>query len=122
MPFVYNPTRTVEGWDYWRIGYLLRIILERCDREEVRELCEEALAREVSGLELRNNFLLNIRAGLQEWKSGETISYMIKTILSGILFDSVEGGDFPYQQLSLDTYVAFDPSKLLKERLQHGHN
>lgn len=114
----YDPQYHVAGYDYYEIGRLLRILHERCDREDIKDLCENALLRQPRGLELRNEYLLPIREGLQEWKEGVTISMMVKLILTRVLDDSVEGGVYDYNRLSLSTVVAFDPHKELKLSMQ----
>ena len=118
---VYNPTERVSGWEYYSVERLFRVLHERCDRVVVLELCEEALSRQPVGLELRNLFLLQIRANLQEWKAGETLATMLKTMLTRLLNDSVSGGVFDYELLTLDTLIAFDPSKMLERGLEDGN-
>lgn len=113
----YNPERKISGWQYYSIGQIFSVLENRCDREYVRALCSNALARSPSGLELRNEYLLKIRVGLQEWKEGITLAAMIKTLLTVLLDDTVEGGLFDYRMLNLDTVVAYDPSKLLEARI-----
>lgn len=115
----YNPEHRVAGVDYYSVGQLINIVREQCPRPEVQDICENALIRKPYGLELRNEYLLPIRTGLQEWKSGVTISLMIKLIFTRLLNDTVEGGVFPYEQLRLSTIVAFDPSTDLTEAIHN---
>ena len=104
----YDPMYRDRKYDYYYIGQLLRTLLERCDRPNVQKLCEEALSYQPSGLQLRNDYLLEIRAGLEEWKEGTTLHIIIKNILERVLHDTVAGGKYPYDRLSLNTLVAFD--------------
>ncbi len=122
MPVVYNPLTRKEGYDYFSVGQILKILHERCDRERVISLCERALTERPVGLELRNEYLLPIRSGLQMWREGVTLASMLKTMLSAFLDDSIEGGKFDYNRMDLDTVIAFDPSKLLEERMYGGRN
>lgn len=117
MPLTYDPTHRIQGWDYYSLGQIFSVLEKRCDREYVRTLCSNALSRNPTGLELRNEYILKIRVGLQEWKEGITLGAMIKTILTNVLNDTIVGGLYDYNYLSLDTTVAYDPSKLLDERM-----
>ncbi len=122
MPVVYNPDSRINGYDYFSVGQVLKILHGRCDRERVISLCERALTERPDGLELRNEYLLPIRSGLQMWREGTTLASMLKTMLSAFLDDSIEGGKFDYRRMNLDTVIAFDPSKLLEERMHSGRN
>jgi len=116
----YNPSNRVDGVVYYQVGQILNILLNECDREDVKALCDRALTYKPSGLELRNEFLLPIRAGLQEWKSGITISIMCKLMITRLLDDTVQGGVFDYERLYLSTVIGFDPSKEMKKVIVNG--
>lgn len=114
---VYDPQFRKKGVAYYSVADILRILHDRCDRDSVRSLCEEALTRQPRGLQLRNEYLLPIRVDLQAWREGVTLGSMAKVLVSELLDDSVEGGPYPYERLSLGTVVGYDPSKLLSNRL-----
>lgn len=114
---VYDPLYRKGGVSYFSVAEILRILHDRCDRDSVRSLCEEALTREPRGLQLRNEYLLPIRVDLQAWREGVTLGSMAKVLVSELLNDSVEGGPYPYERLSLRTVVGYDPSKILDVRL-----
>ena len=117
MPAEYNPKHQYSNTDYYVIGQLLRVLIERCDRERVQDLCEQALSRRPYGLELRNEYILPIRENLAEWTDGITLHVIIKMILSRILDDTVEGGKYDYEKLTLDTIIAFDPNSIMKDAI-----
>ncbi|MEK0326690.1 MAG: hypothetical protein QQN63_13410 [Nitrosopumilus sp.] len=114
---VYDPQFRKKGVSYYSVADILRILHDRCDRDSVKTLCEEALTRQPRGLQLRNEYLLSIRVDLQAWREGVTLGSMAKVLVSELLDDSVEGGPYPYQRLSLRTVVGYDPSRILDVRL-----
>ena len=111
----YNPTAVRKGWDYYSIGIICRILIERCDRPEVQDICENVLTMNPTGIDLRNNYILPIRVGLQEWRVTYNLARIIKVLLSRVLNDSVEGGIVDYRGLSTNTIIAWDISKMLDE-------
>lgn len=113
---VYDPNTRIQGYAYYEVGRILRILMERCTIDRVRDLCEEALTRapQLEPLQLRNEYLLPIRVALQGWKEGYTLAVMMKQMLSALLDDSVEGGPYDYNRISLRTIIGYDPSKQIE--------
>lgn len=141
---IYEPSLRVAGWYYFTIGRILYVIWESINiqmrqgmvideagrkrletLQHAAALCSDALDKEPTGLELRNDYLLPIRTDLQEWSFGamgsNIIGSMCKLLLTAILDDSVatpEDGTRAAEGLTLYTRVAYDPSKQLHRRLE----
>ena len=118
LPLVYNPTVTRDGYAYYTIRQIFRVLIDRCDVKEVKDLCENALSSNPVGLDLRNNYILPIRVELQGWHQGTTISIVVKLMLTRILEDTVADPrrqKLDYKMLTLGTLVAFDQNKLKQQ-------